>query len=446
MALTITQEPGSFTLMSAYNPIPFVVLANQPTTADPCPVVYADVYFDGGYYGTISCTFYNAIVGPYAEYRFDIQDKVQEYLSSSFGISHPLTNNGRIEKHWAQCYVKFRETDVNASGFTVSVGTAPVAGTYYTSAVDGDGEQSATFVVLNTHLKNQDSVDLLTHLRKYTPGAMMSIDVGWNLSHRPNVTNYGHKIGSGKYWVCPDDHDFLAWHTSENMTTSGTAFINVSIKYLNGTTASATKLLSTLTNPFPGVAYASFFLNAGIPNMKLLFPASTWTNIEYYTVIVGDIFLDYCCQTYYVKNSPGCCKDRTRIFFKNLLGGYDGVNFKLKQEISKAESVTYSRFRPFISPSKKDRGTGRMQPSQVDVCEVYTEDYLEEDMPWLKEMIGSSEAVIQVVPDSSQLETESIYPIQILDAEMISKKEGDKFVYTFSIQYSMSNPTVNLRS
>lgn len=447
MALVIASQPDANDLLSAYNPVPFVVFANQPTSGDPCPVVYADVYFDGVYYGTFSSTVYYGIVGPYAEYHFDIQDKCQEFLRSKLWAGIGVTqNNGIMYEHFTSCYVKFRETDIDTDGFTVSVGTAPVQGTFFDEAVGGDGEQSETFYVLNTHLKQADSYDLLTHLKKYTPAATIATDYGWNLSHRPNtVPSFGSPvIGGGKYWICPTDHDFMTFFTSQNLTTI-TGFLYVDITYLDGTTDNDTLALSSMPVPFPAGVYQTHYLNAGIPNMSALFPGLTWTGIDYYTVFIAGIFIDIATQTYYVKND-GCCNDRIRIFFVNLLGGYDAIDFQLTEEITKATSGQYQKSKAYIDPSKRDRGTGRFQPQQSDFVGVWTEDYTEADMPWIKELIGSAQAYIQVSPDTAQGETAEFFPIEILDSELTTRKKDDNFVYNVSVKFRYSNEVINLRS
>lgn len=446
MALVIAAQPDANDLLSAYNPIPFVIYANQPTTGDPCPVVFADVYFDGIYYGTFSSTIYYGIVGPYAEYHFDIQDKAQEYLRTKLWAGIGITQNNGIQyEHFASCYVKFRETDIDSDGFTVSVGTEPIQATFFEEAVDGGGEQSEVFHVLNTHLKQLDSSDLLTHLKKYAPGFYGGFDFGYNLSHRPNtVASYNALIGGGKYWVCPKDHDFLCFFTAENLTAiSGYLFVD--IFYLDGTNANDVEFFSALPTPFLTGTYKSHYINAGIPNLSAILTSLTWTNIDYYTVYLAAPFMDIATQTYYVKND-GCCIDRYRIIFQNLLGGFDGIDLQLTEEVSKAVSGQYQKSKAYIQPSKRDRGTARFQPMQSDYIEAWTEDYVEADMEWIKELFGTAQAFLQVIPDSVQEETEEFIPIEILDGEFTSKKKDDAFVYNVSVKFRYSNEVINLRS
>lgn len=444
MALVIGSQPTS--IMAAYNPIPFVIYANQPTGADPCPVVFADVYFDGDYYGTISSTIYHAIVGPYAEYHFDIQDKAQEYLRTQLLVEPATTNEGVLTKHFTSCIVKFRETDIDTSGFTVSVGTEPVQGTVFTDPVGGGGEASDAFIILNSSLKHSDNIDLLTHLKKFTPAFASSTDFGWNLSHRPNsVPTFNYSINGGKYWVCYNDHDIMSWYTEENIG-DGTFYVAVVINYIDGTSDNDTLLLNSLpSGGFGTNTKRSYWLNAGIPNLSSVFTSLTWSNIEFYTVFIYSPFLDITTQSFYVKNA-GCCTNRIRIFFQNLLGGWDAVNMRLVDESSKTDSIYYQKSKPYISPDKRDRGGARMQPIQKEVVECYTEDYPESDMQWLKESLGSAQAFIQVPKDDLQSETSEFHPIVILDSENTIKKTDDTFVYPFTLKFTYANDVTNLRS
>lgn len=449
MALVIANEPAmTGVFWAAYNPIPFIIYANQPTSGDPSPVVYADVYFDDIYYGTISSTIYHSIVGPYGEYHFDIQDKCQEYLRSKFEVLYGAAfGNAKLVDHSTKCSVKFRETDINADGFTESVGSAPVQATYYTSAVSGDGLQCTEFYVLNCSLRHIDNIDLYSHWKKYTPGSYIGFDIGWNLSHRPNeVPAWGALIGSGKYWICYEDIDLMTFATDSDLSTVG-GYLSVTITYLNNTTATAAIPFSSFPVPFPAAdgSCITYYFNAGIPNLSYLLPSLTWTKIKKYTVYLYAPFADIATQTYYVNNS-GLQSRRIRIYFVNLMGGYDAINFMLSEEISKAESSEYLKTKDYIFPDKKDRGLGRFQPKQADFIECWTEDYTEEDMPWIKELLGSAQAYIQVPMDLYQLEGSVLHPIVILPGEIVTKKNEDNFVYTVSIKFKHANETINLRS
>lgn len=453
-SLTIATQPNANSLLTAYNPIPFVIYANQPTSGDPCNVVYADVYFAnqiGGtyvYYGTISSTIYYAIIGPYAEYHFDVQDKVQEYLTSLLDVFDPSTGNiGELTGYFTACKVVFRNTDTDANGFTTSVYTEPVQATYFTTAVDGGGRQSSEFIVINAHLRHADNIDAYKHFQKYSPQFLYGYDFGRNLSHRPNKLNsFAFKIGGGNYYVCSNDHDILSFYSKENVTGTALHRITAVVIYKDGTTATQFVDFTTLTPTFNANTYTCHFINAGIPYLSTILTSITWANVKEYTVYIGGAFKDYCIQRYVVQ-APGYNSQRIRILFASAITGvFDGINMTLVEEVNKTESSLYQKSKPYISPNKKDRGNARYQPKQWDVVECYTEDYQEEDLPWIKELLGSAQAFIQVNKDTAQEETSEFHPITIVDSDIVTKKKDDNYVYTVSVKYRMSNEVTNIRS
>lgn len=454
MATTYFTQPASSSFNSAYNPVVFVVGANDPLSGNPCKIVYADVYFNDIYFGTLSSSVYRDAVGPYWTHYFDIEDKCQEYLRSELvaGIG-ASQNNGQLTFHSTTCKVRIRETYVDANGFIVSYFTAPIAGTMYTDAVDGGGNLSNIFTIFNTRLKQEDSTTLLTHLKKYTPSWYLggAFDTGWNLSHRPNsVPAYGAKVGAGKYWVGYNDHDIFSFVTTINLSTLGGFSCQVVINYLDGSTGTQNKLLSAWPVPFPASSYGSrsYYANCGIPNLSLIYTSLTWAKIDYYTVYFYALFQDLATQRYYVKND-GSKAERVRLLFCGLLGGYDGINFLLNTETSSAVSTLYQRSMDIVEPasySKRERSIGRFQPSQTDIVEVWTEDYAEEDQAWLKEVVGSAQAYIQVIPDTLQSQTALFFPVTILDGSVVSKKKEDSFVYTLTLRFTLGYDYINLRS
>lgn len=446
MAMTMSVEPGTNKIVSAYNPIPFAVWAKQPSPGIPCDVVYADVYFDSVYYGTYSTTVYYDIAIGFGYYHFDIQDKAQEYLKTKNLL---ITGTyGVYSKHYASCFVKFRETDTDASGFTVSVGSEPVKSTYFTNAVAGGATiTSQTFYVLNTHQQQVDSYDLLKHLKKYTLGWYVGTDVGWMLSHRPNEQpSWNAKIGGGKYYVCENDRDMMSWYSATNMNT---ATLGVTVTYKNGTTSTQSIAVTSLPGGgFGTTLRRSYFFDGGVPNIKTIFPTLSFVNADYYSVYFYAFLQDFATQRYYL-TSPGCCNNRIRILFMNNLGGFDGINMTLVTETNKTESAFYQINKPYIDAvSKGDRGIGRFQPSQVDIVECYNEQYSESDMKWIKELLGTSQAFIQIVPDPLQVDSPAadLIPIVILDSEQITLKKDDNFVYNISVKFSYANNVINIRS
>lgn len=442
--ITIVSQP-SLNIYTAYNPVLYQILAITSGALVP-PIVYCDVYFDGIYYSTIANTGYSAMVGPFGQFEFDIQSKCQEYLRSV--ILTDEMAGGDMAGHSYEVSVLFRDTEYDTEGLITSTYTAPVAGTLFEAPVAGDGEPSDTFWIINGHTRRVDPTAAQDHINFISPQYFGGFCYGFNLSHRPNqYSTYSYKYGSGKYYVGRYDRDILAFFTPGNIV-SASAFVVVYAVYKNGTTANQTKLFSTL--PYTNITNTNktHWIEAGPSTLSTFFTSLTWANIKEYTVFIGDIFKDYCIQKYYINDLT--CRDRYRVLFKNILGTFDGINFIVEEEVSKTDSTTYQKTTPIdqlIVPKKKYRGLARTQVSQIDVVECWTEEYPEEDLPWLKELIGTSEAYVQIDGALNGLyDGYQLYSINILDSELVTLKKNDKYLYTVAIKFTFGNPVINLRS
>lgn len=188
-------QPASNSINAAYRPVALRVNATA-TNGDPVPpVVYCDIYFNGSFYKSLSRTQYNTVQGSQSEWEFDIQDAAQEFLASYLaqkaGDEVELASSITVE-----AYCKFRSSGIDADGYTVAEGTAPVQGTWGTSPSAGTGTQSNTFIIVMATLQHDEDQDLATHLNKFKNGSWSGTT--FPLSHRPN-----------HYRVCSGDSDFF---------------------------------------------------------------------------------------------------------------------------------------------------------------------------------------------------------------------------------------------
>lgn len=439
----IVSNPSSSSILNAYSPVLFTVLSST-SSAIPSPIVYCDVYFDGIYFGTIANTSYDALVGPYGQFSFDIQDKCQEYLRTT--LKADVQAAGDDPKHSTEVFVYFRDAEYDTNGILTSTYTAPIAGDFYNAPVAGDGEPTDSFYILNASLRRNDPFVFIDHLNFISPQYGGGFLAGYNLSHRPNVhTPYSYSYGGGKYYIGRNDRDVLSFFSTLNAY-QASSFVNVSVVYKNGTTANQTKTFPTLPYGNLTNTYKTHWIDAGPVTLSQLFTSLTWANVKEYTVYIGGIFLDFCFQKYYINDLT--CKDRVRVFFQNILGGIDGINCILEEEVSKVDSELYQKTNsdPF-TPSRQERGLARKQVSQVDILECYTEEYPEADLPWLKELIGTPQAWVQEDGSVNGIsDSINMYSINILDTELITKKKDDKFVYTVAFKFTYANPVINLRS
>lgn len=448
MAISIIQQPAVDSVVAAYRPIRFLLNCNQmPNNGNPCPVVIADIYFDGTYHSSISVTDYDPLVVwifAFYFYTFDIQDKVQEYLDSKFARMYENTNGDMedvLNEHFScSIKVKFREGYIDANGFTQFYGTAPVQGTKFTAPVAGTGTATSnTFYGLNASLTHEDNPDLGKHLNTYQD----PFQTTYGLSHRPNFMTYiNKKVAGGKYFICKNDNDFLFWFANNS---TPPWIVQVLGKYKNGTTFNTG--FATINYPTPTTTAAPFkvySLNAGIPNLRNMFGAVQWDNVVEYEVFVAYVFFQATRQYYYVSQC-GCCEEHTRIFFLNNLGGYDAINFDYKTEVNKTQSERWQASPPSIwAPvSKAYHSVSRMQPKQNDYYEVQCTCYSEEDMNWIKELLGTTRAYLQW--KGVQGQPDGLMPIVLEDSELFTLKKNDRYEYLITLKYSLSNERINLR-
>jgi hypothetical protein len=448
MAVGIWVQPGANSVVAAYRPITFLISANQmPNNGNASPVVVADLYFDGLYYSSLSVTDFEPSYFFWFWiyfYSIDIQDKVQEYLKSHFARMYQETkgdmDNGR-DRYSCSVQVQFREGFIDANGFTQMYGTAPVQGTKFTAPVAGTGTISSnTFYALNATLQHSDNHDLTAHLNEFKDPFQSTLP----LSHRPNfISNIGKRIAGGKYYVCKNDRDFI--FVFGNGNAPPTWYISLQVKYKNGTSQNGGIVLypntTVAANP-----YKVFSLDSGVPNMTALFSNINWNNVVEYEVFVGAPFFQSFRQYYYV-DQCGCCDEYVRIFFMNNLGTYDGINFEYNTEQNKTQSSSWrssNSIYSVLNPSKAESGNNRMQVTQSDLYEAQCKCYGEEDMNWIKELLGTPRAYIQW--NGGQGVPAGLLPIIIEDGEIRTLKTNDRYEYIINIKYRLANERINLRN
>ena len=442
MAVTFSTQPASNSLNAAYKPIVLAVRADQlPTGASaPCPAVIADIYVNGTYYASQSVTHYTLQTFPFTAYvyTFDIQDKIQECLDSSFVRMHTLLSDMESltsEKYAVSVQVIIRESYIDTDGFTRFYGTPPTAATLNTAASSGTGTATSnTFHVLNAALQHKDSESLATHLSYWKESAQQTLQ----LSHRPNKMQ-SNVFGGGKYYVSLYDDDYIWWYG--NSYTPAPWFVTLNVVYRNGSTASFGPIAYPATTTTAN-GYKVYMLNAGIKGLRRLIPNVNWFEIAEYEVIVGSFAFQAARQYYYV--TPILEADRIRLFFLNNLGTYDGITLHNVIEVSKAESSTWQRTLPStIGANKSYGGLNRFQPKQNDFFEGRNFQYSEADMPWLKELIGSPRAYVQLKGIDGQ--ADSLLPVVIEDGEIVAMKATDRFEYMTTIKFRYGNERINLR-
>lgn len=446
MAVALLTYPDPSDVRFAYRPIVFQVVANQqPASSAATPIIFADVYFDNVYYGSISSTDYEIVtfwIFTFYIYTFDIQDMVQEYLNSNFARVFEYSGLGdqedpASEKYSTKVRVEFREGYLDADGFTQLYGTAPVKGTKYTAPSSGTGtEVSPDFYVINGTVRHRDNFFPLQHFPDYMDPFQAGMSL--QLTHRPNYIAFANKtIGGGKYYVTKNDDDFLFWFSYGYVPTW---YVSVVVKYKNGSSFTPAYITYPATTT-TAQSFRVYWINGGIPFLRLKFPTVQWDNVVEYELFVFAPFLQLARQTYTIENN---C-ERIRLFFRNGPGAYDGINFEYVEEMTKVEAgrVLYST--PLIETNgvKVGGGTARLQASQSETFTAQCKQYTEKDQEWLKELFQSPRAYIQ--SDQVQGTPRALLPVIIENAEFKTLKNDGRYEYLTVIKFSLSNETIPAR-
>jgi len=192
---TIGSQPATNSINAAYRPVELSVTATKTDGTAVPPVVYCDVYFNGTFYRTLSKSQYNTKTSTDSDWKFDIQDLIQEYL----GKYIPSNGDDQIVEAAplvVSIYCKFRSSGYNSEGFIVAEGVAPIQGTSDTNPVAGSGSQSNTFFGINATLQHYDLPDLASDLDRYKNNTWDPTT--YPLTHRPNG-----------YLICKGDSDWF---------------------------------------------------------------------------------------------------------------------------------------------------------------------------------------------------------------------------------------------
>lgn len=443
MITAIYANPGYNELVPAYRRTLITAVASDD------PVVYFDVYFNAVYYKTISSTIPAKKTGGTNYWQVDIQSAIQEYLNSPImqGLTYP--NVYGEQRSISACYVKVRGSSI-VNGAVVPQGPVPVQGTVNQIPVPGGGSYATPFLVHNSALQFEDKQDLRAHLDSFALHT-----AGWRmypLSHAPyfNVTmnDYGHLAV-----LCAAQGGTHAFH--------GEDFIGVdNIQLHPGIIACID------TNPTIGVEFlfnpietlyenSVYYIPSAPKTMKQLSTVGSvtipWSHVLYYRCGLrysSPLVQGFMCRSpIFYLNHNNC--NHTRLRFLNYLGAYESVNFCDKEEVySSSSSVwkqTPSRFQP---PGTTDSrynqlGTNRFNISSNEKITL-TGLFKEEQLPWLKELFDSPKVFIEW--EGSQGQTPDFLPIRILDNDVQTIKVDDRYEYEVSVQYTMSNENVTIRS
>jgi hypothetical protein len=177
----IISQPAVDSIQAVYRPILFEVRASRTDGNAKPPVVYCDIYVGSVFYKSMAKTMYYNLGSDYTDWRFDIQDPLQEVFKKVLGANGGtlIINAGDLI---ATITCKFRSSGYDTNGFILSEATAPVQATGESPSVAGTGTSSNSFYTINAVLQHQNNQDLATHLSYYKKGAWVALS--FPLTHR----------------------------------------------------------------------------------------------------------------------------------------------------------------------------------------------------------------------------------------------------------------------
>lgn len=420
----VTYQPQIDSLNAAFRPIVFKCKAKIPnsTPENYIPtVVYCDIYLNNVYYKSISRSAFINDDGIAPEYEFDIQDAVQEVMTSSL----PIMDGSLIEDHTDNLktvFVKFRNSYLDVNGFNVSEQTAPIQGTSSSAPVSGAGTQSNTFYVLYAVLQLEDNQNLKDLLSSYKTG-VWSTD-SYPLTRRPE-----------NIFSCSNDSSHFPIITLKTPKLLVFSF----------RTAFAEADLSVeINNTFPP-GMKILYVPEGLQNIKTYFPMVNFSEILSWKIYLKDESGNVFATTRI--NTTGCCcgDEKTRIHFINSCGNIDSINFILNTEESETKSATWQKSQQFPLDRTKG-GNYRINIESNENYEVETKCYGEKDQYWIKELANTPLAWIETfLPNGFNAPVQKEFiPITILDSKLPTK-DAEAFEYVVKIKFSMANSNSNLR-
>lgn len=189
-----------------------------------------------------------------------------------------------------------------------------------------------------------------------------------------------------------------------------------------------------------------YYIPEGIPNIKEYFPTIDFDKVDEWNVYVKDdsgVVLATSRQ-----NKIGCCctEDKSRIHFINSMGEIDSINFIRVIEETESKSDSWQKTQGFPLVKSKG-GVYRRNISSNESYEAETRCYGETAQYWIKELIDSPKAWLEIVlPNGFNAgNIKEFIPIVISDAKLPTKKNSQRYEYIVKIKYSMSNENKTLR-
>lgn len=455
---------------SNYRQIRYEVFADSTVTPD-LPM-YCDVYINDVYYKTHTSYTIENSGSPFflGYYWFDIQDSLQEFLSTFIQISKTLTtientsvSGINLPIATVQCF--FRGSTITG-GILTPGGPVPIQATSTTPAVNGDKSYASNaYLVLNSSItpgfQNIYSNDLedklkekhivvlpLPHARVYPLSNFPSINNFYIIDNIPIalrtfakdngqfpfiIQEFG-ASGILSNWFRNCQVILLYWDST--LVISGSVALTPSSVGLNAgfTYYVPFGLKDILACPISGVI-KSLLVN---PN----------NNMYYCVGLLDDDAAAYCAFTPLVYCGNKSVED-VRIWFQNVYGHFDQITFIRNEEkfsvTSGEQFTTYDetiKDEQFGSFTSLNKGKKRYNVRSEDELSLYV-IVTEKHMDWMKELFSSPYILMQ-----TDYTTSGYTQMEIIDDTFQTKKKLTEagIKYQVTVKMKPSIPLIQLRN
>lgn len=188
------------------------------------------------------------------------------------------------------------------------------------------------------------------------------------------------------------------------------------------------------------------YIPEGLENLKTLFPAVDFDNIEEWNVQIKDFSGAVIATTRTNKLSCCCTSDKIRIHFVNSCGEIDSMNFNRAVENEDIKSDSWESALSYPLDQRKG-GSNRQAIRSNESTEAENNCYPEDAQYWAKELFETPHAWLEMLlPNGFSNPTLKEYiPIMIQDGKFTIRKVEKRYEYVINVKFAMANSNINLR-
>lgn len=186
----------------------------------------------------------------------------------------------------------------------------------------------------------------------------------------------------------------------------------------------------------------AIYIPSGTKNLKSLFPAINFSDIEEYHVELQDN-ANVALVTTSAFSIESCADDVMRIHFLNYLGTIDNVNCRRISRQHESKSQSWEKTLPDIL-DKSAHGLQRFDVRSNELYTVRTNEFTEDVLPWLEELVDTPKAWVEW--KGTQGQPDAYLPIVISDSTIEVVKEEDRYYYEVQLSFKMSNERITIRN